>query len=208
MAKSVRFWNKIAKNYDNSVKGKYEQAYRETIELTQKYLNPDKTVLDFACGTGITTILQAGSVKHITAIDISDKMIKLARKKAEIENLTNIDFSTADLFDTRFDNTKVDIIMAFNILYFIDDVESLIGRFQDMLNPKGLFISVTDCLGEKVTSRTRFLTHLSRLGIIPSMKLFTMSELTDCIGRNGFKIIESKNLFPEPPNLFICAKRE
>jgi len=79
--KSEGFWDKMSSNYDNQVK-KYQQTYADAIESTKKYLNKDDIVLDFACGTGITTIQISGFVRKIHAIDISQRMIDIAEEKA------------------------------------------------------------------------------------------------------------------------------
>ena len=68
---AVRFWDKMSAGYDRQAAGKYEQAYADTVALTRDYLKPTDSVLDFACGTGLTTVQLAGAVASIHAIDIS-----------------------------------------------------------------------------------------------------------------------------------------
>ena len=72
--KDVKFWNKIAKVYDKSSYSTYADAYKRTIEKTKEYLNPEMTVLDIGCGTGIITNEIAEDVKNIDAIDYSEKI--------------------------------------------------------------------------------------------------------------------------------------
>jgi cyclopropane fatty-acyl-phospholipid synthase-like methyltransferase len=40
-------------------------------------------LLEFGCGTGGTAIIHAPHVKHIRAIDISPRMIEIAKSRAE-----------------------------------------------------------------------------------------------------------------------------
>ena len=61
----------MSKNYDNSADKKFKKTYEETINLSSSILKEKDCVLDFACGTGITTIEIAKKVKSVIAIDIS-----------------------------------------------------------------------------------------------------------------------------------------
>ena len=72
--KKDKFWDLLAKNYDDEVG-------EQTTKLTKKYLRKNDTVLDYGCARGAYTIALAGDVKEIRGIDISPKMIELAKKK-------------------------------------------------------------------------------------------------------------------------------
>ncbi len=62
-----KFWNKIAENYDAQSNARFAKLYQDTIESARKYLNPSDIALDFACGTGLTTIPLAQYVQtHLT----------------------------------------------------------------------------------------------------------------------------------------------
>ncbi len=207
MKKPHRFWDKMAGTYDKQVEKEYAHVYRDIIELSKKYINSGTRALDFGCGTGITTIELAPSVDKIIAIDTSRRMIEEAKIKSYERNIDSIDFSMTDIFDPAFSDKKYDAVFAFNILHFIKDIDSLLHRFEEMLTPSGIFISVTDCLGEKTSLKSFILSLLSKPGIIPFMKFYTMKELEETIQKNGFDIIEKKNLFTFPPNFFIVSKK-
>ncbi|MFY7786238.1 MAG: class I SAM-dependent rRNA methyltransferase [Thermoflexibacteraceae bacterium] len=60
----------------------------------------DKTVLDCFCHTGSFAVHAAGyGAKQVTALDISEHAILSAKKNAALNNLTNIEFVTANAFD-------------------------------------------------------------------------------------------------------------
>jgi ubiquinone/menaquinone biosynthesis C-methylase UbiE len=77
---NAKFWNKVADRYAEKPVGN-EAAYQHKLEVTQRYLRPDMEVLEFGCGTGSTAIVQSAFVKHILAIDISERMVAIANKK-------------------------------------------------------------------------------------------------------------------------------
>jgi ubiquinone/menaquinone biosynthesis C-methylase UbiE len=105
--------------------------------------------LDFACGTGITTVKLANNVKQISAIDISSDMIDIAKKKTETHNISNISFTICNIMNDSIKDNSFDVVLAFNILYFLENIDEVLERIGQTLKCGGLFISVTDCLGEK-----------------------------------------------------------
>ena len=132
MKQYKEFWNKMSKGYDAQVKSKFNEAYNKTIEITKKYLKNTDIVLDYACGTGITTIELCENVKDINAIDISENMINIAKEKSEKRNIKNIQFNVVDIYDKRLKKGSFDVIMGFNILYFIRDIDNVIKRINEL----------------------------------------------------------------------------
>ncbi|NLO63461.1 MAG: class I SAM-dependent methyltransferase [Clostridiaceae bacterium] len=206
MDRTEKFWNKISGRYDKQVTGKYSKAYTRTIEKTRCYLKDTYSVLDFACGTGITTVELAKNVKEIRAIDISDNMIDLAKKKMEKHDIKNVNFTTCDIMSDTIKDQSFDVVLAFNILYFLEDIDEILIRIRHILKSGGLFISVTDCLGEKKSILNVFQSFLSTIGIIPYTRKYKMRELECLIEKAGFSIIETDNFYTNPPNYFVVAQ--
>ncbi len=202
------FWNKLANNYDNSVQGKYSDAYRRTIDLAREYLKQEDVVLDFGCGTGIVTNEMARSVKQIVATDVSDQMIVQAKAKAVATQTDNILYLVGDLNHEQVKSTQFSAITAINVLYFIRDLDGLLKHFYAMLPEGGYFLSVTDCLGDHRNLRSVIYSLLMRLGFFPFMRSLSQAELTKAIEKAGFEVIKTENLFPNPPNLFVAARKK
>lgn len=208
MVNVKKFWNKTSKNYDSMVNSKYAEAYNKTIKITKNYLKNTDIVLDYACGTGITTIELSRNVKKISAIDISENMISVARNKCKKEGITNVEFNIGDIYNEKLKKSSFDVIMAFNILYFIKDVDNVLSRINELLKPGGTFISVTDCLGEKKTFSIGAQYLLSKLGVIPYIRRFKVSELRESVEAGGFSIIQDISLYDCPPNYYIAARKK
>ena len=82
MNKSEKFWDKSAAKFDQAEK-KDEKTNIMIIDRTRKYLQTSDTVLDFGCRTGLISNEIANKVKLIQTIDISSKMIEIAKNKAD-----------------------------------------------------------------------------------------------------------------------------
>ena len=201
------FWNFRALTYDTQIGHLYDDAYRRTAENSLKYLNKESRVLEFACGTGIVTAAVAPHVASIRAIDISDEMVVRAKAKMESLGHENVEVTQTDLFDPSLPEGSFDAVMAFNVLLYVDNFEEVMARIQKLLKPDGVFLSATDCLGWNFSKSARMKFWRSRTGKMPYVGFFTQKGLVKKIRQAGFTVLESENLFPDPPNLFIAAKK-
>lgn len=92
----AKIWDGRAEDY-----GKWPLPSRDSnFFLNQVFekAKPDKTisVLDIGCGTGRFAVALADEVKEVVGIDVSPKMIELARKLAEERQLSNVQFFAGD----------------------------------------------------------------------------------------------------------------
>ncbi len=94
MDRSARFWDRIAKRYARRPVTD-EAAYQKKLQVTREYFNSESEVLEFGCGTGSTAIAHAPHVNRIHAIDISSKMLEIARGKADQAGIENVTFEQA-----------------------------------------------------------------------------------------------------------------
>ena len=206
MYKSEKFWDKIANSYEKkAIKNK--KAYNETLENTKKHLNINDIVLECGCGTGTITLEFADRVKEIYATDISSKMIEIAKRKAEERKIENVKFAQSSIFDERLKKESFNVILAFNVLHLLEDTQKVMQRINELLKPGGLFISGTVCLAEKNKFWSICAFILGKLGLIPYVKCFKISELEDFIANANFQLVETGIFFPLPPRRFIVAKK-
>jgi 2-polyprenyl-3-methyl-5-hydroxy-6-metoxy-1,4-benzoquinol methylase len=205
MNKAEKFWDKSAYKFDQQEK-KAEQSYIRIIEKTKKYLKADDTILDLGCGTGLISNEIADSVKLIQAIDISSKMIEIAKKKAADRKIQNIEYTHSTISDERYKSGSFNVILAFYILHLLEDPKKTIQRINDLLKPGGLIISVIPCIGEKILLNIS-LSLLSKIGLVPDIKSFKANEINDLIAEGNFETIENENLHQGFPQYFIVAKK-
>jgi len=78
-----------------------------------KHLSPDiNSVLDVGGGTGVFSVPLAQKGYNVVHFDISDKMIEIAKSKAEKMNLRNITFEQGISTDlSRFDDNSFDLVI-------------------------------------------------------------------------------------------------
>jgi ubiquinone/menaquinone biosynthesis C-methylase UbiE len=203
-ARDARFWNLIANRYSKLKIGD-EAAYREKLRLTRVHLTPESQVLEFGCGTGGTARLHAPFVRHILAVDISDKMIAIARQRAADEGIGNVSFEVASIDDIGTDRTY-DAVLGMSILHLLDNRKEVIGKVYDCLKPGGVFVSSTTCLGTGPLMLRLALPLARPLGLLPSVHFFEIQDLVAEIAGAGFEIAHQWQPGPKAA-VFIAARK-
>lgn len=188
MERSARFWDKIAERYAKKPVAD-EAAYQRKLRVTQGYFRPDWVVLEIGCGTGTTAIIHAPHVKHIRAIDISSKMIEIARRKAAAAALENVEFAQSTIDELELPACSLDVVLALSILHLVEDKEAVIGMVHRALKPGGIFVTSTACLGDTMMRLFKYIAPAGQLlGLMPLVKVFTTNELVSSLTDAGFEI--------------------
>jgi len=198
------FWEKIADRYSRQPVAD-EAAYQKKLQVTREYFRPDMEVLEFGCGTGSTAIAHAPCVKHIQAIDISSKMIEIARRKADAESVNNVTFEQSTLDDFSAPAGGYDAVLALSVLHLLENREASIARIYEMLRPGGLFVSSTACVGDSM-KYLRFVAPIGRpFGLV--LKVFSRAELEESLTGAGFELDYQWQPPGKGKSVFIVAKK-
>ena len=156
-------------------------------------------MLDIGCGTGTQCGDLAANVKQVTGIDISSKLLAIAEQRKAERKLDNIEFIKTSLYDERLKANSFDVVMAFFVLHFFEDIDAVFKRIHDLLKPDGLFISETATLGEKSKIAGKLLRSAGHLGFLPKINLLTTSQLEQALEKSGFQLVD-KIKFSENPD--------
>ena len=187
MNKDAKFWDRHAAGYAKKPVAD-EAAYQKKLEITREYLRPDMEVLEFGCGTGSTAITHAPYVKSILAIDISSKMIEIARGKAEAAGVENVTFDVETIEGLEAPDGSFDVIMGHSILHLLEDRDAAIAKVYRLLKPGGVFVSSTVCLGNRM-AWFKLIAPIGRfLGFFPLVKVITAKDVEESIAAAGFAI--------------------
>jgi ubiquinone/menaquinone biosynthesis C-methylase UbiE len=187
MNQSSSFWDKIAERYSKRPVAD-EAAYQKKLQVTREYFRPDTEVLEFGCGTGSTAISHSPHVRHIQAIDISSKMIEIARGKADQENVDNVTFEQSTIEQIRVPDQSLDVVLGLSILHLLDKKEEAIAKVHRMLKPGGVFVTSTTCIGDTMRFFKVIVPVGMFLGLMPLVKVFTTEDLVTSLTDAGFEI--------------------
>ncbi len=183
----AKFWDWIAERYARSPIAD-EASYKKKLQITQDYLRPGMEVLEFGCGTGSTALIHAPHVKHIHAIDISSKMIEIARGKAEASRAGNITFDQSSFDDFDAPDQSFDAVLGLSILHLLENRDAAISKVYRLLTPGGIFVSSTACIGDWMKWFKLVAPIGKFFGFLPLVKVFTSEELVASLVNAGFEI--------------------
>lgn len=132
--------NKKIKEFFNEKAPTWDSRQEETDERISELLNYVKInegdkVLDIACGTGIIDRELVKRGAKVTAIDLSDKMIEIAKQKnADL----GVDYKVQDFYD--YDESGFDTAIIFNAYPHFTEKEELVKALSRTLKKGGRFV--------------------------------------------------------------------
>ncbi len=108
---------------------------------TLEPLLPDfagKEVLDLGCGYGWHCIYAAEhGARQVTGIDLSDKMLAVARQKT---SAPNVEYRCCAIEDVDFADGSFDIVLSSLALHYVEDYVGVVQNVHRMLRPGGVFL--------------------------------------------------------------------
>jgi arsenite methyltransferase len=113
------------------------KATRELIKLLD--LREDKYVLDIGCGVGATACYIAKRYGcKVVGIDISDKMLDWAKKRAKREKVEQIvEFRIADAQSLPFKDDIFDAAICESVTAFVEDKSKAVREYIRVTKPEG-----------------------------------------------------------------------
>lgn len=203
-------WDKIADGYDKN--SSYEEAYKLSIQKSREILKNDDKVLEIGYGTGIISLGIADKVNRVIGVDISPRMIAVAKDKAEKLAVDNVDFIIRDGYSIDYEKETFDVIFLFNVLHIVKEPASVLNEARRLLKRGGYVISATDCYAEKVTLKNKIYVLVPKLmykfGVINYFSNFTQKDITNLLLKNSFLIEQDDVLHEAPLNYYVLAKKK
>ena len=123
--KNKKFFNKIAKYYDRGIfKAWNRKTEKKTIEIAN--IKKNSRILDAGCGTGnLLMLLQKKNLK-LYGIDISEEMLKIARKK--LENKAKLKLIALE--NIKFRNNYFDYIFSVDAFHHYSNYDLVMENFR------------------------------------------------------------------------------
>jgi ubiquinone/menaquinone biosynthesis C-methylase UbiE len=97
-----------------------------------------KKILEIGCGTGILSVILAKrGAQLVEAFDISQESIEVARRRAEVNNVSNAtNFQALSVYDMDYRDDYYDYIVGMNILHHVE-IDRIVNKLYSCLKPGG-----------------------------------------------------------------------
>lgn len=207
MTRTNKFWDRMAETYGKSPVVD-EATYKRKLSETQSLLRPEMRILEIGCGTGTTAIHHAPHVRRIYATDISERMLDIARRKAQEAGVDNITFAHGTLPNSTVGSESFDAVLGLNVIHLMTNWRDVLTDVERVLKPGGVFVSSTECLGHSFRRFAKLITPLgSRLGIMPDIAVMTEAELGSELFRTGMEIERQWRHAKHGTTVFTIARK-
>lgn len=176
-----------------------------------------RTVLDMACGSGRHAVIFARKGFDVTAVDLSENLLSIAKKFAA-ESGVNVHFIKSDIRDFKSDEKFNLVLNLFtSIGYFEKDEDNyfILSKAYELLENGGYFVldyfnkeyvesnlepQTVDEFDNMIIVQNRFISGervikeitIDREGktnrFVESVRMFSYNELIDALNKTGFRI--------------------
>ena len=136
--KAATTYNAAADQFDDGPLGFWDRYGRGTIE--QLALVPGSNVLDVGCGTGASAIPAAQKVGpdgHVIGVDLAERLLAMARAKADAQGLRNVEFRVGDMESLSFPDGAFDAVVCVFAIFFVPDMVRQVRELWRLVRPGG-----------------------------------------------------------------------
>ncbi len=175
-----------AKEWDSDPK-KVERAYAVADAIRKVVpLSKDMRALEYGCGTGLLSFALQSDLGDITLADTSQGMLDVLTEKIADAYVTNMHPMQLDLLKDALPDQRFDLTYSLMVLHHIQDVNSVIEKFYDVLKPDG-YLLIADLDTEDGSFHTDGSTDV-HLG-------FDRDELRNLVENSGFGNVSFSNAY-------------
>ena len=191
---------------NNPIRAYAQEKYELPVLMSMLSDTTFNSVLEIGCGNGNGTklIQKRFDPKHMTAIDLDQKMIKLSRDAVREPQIT---FQVMDASQLGFADKSFDAIFDFGIIHHIPNWRACIAELRRVLKQGGKLIleefSIETFSGFPGRIYRSLLAH-------PYDQMFSIEEFVQYLKDGGFRIhgIKKANPFKIARYFWVVASAE
>ncbi len=210
VAHKEEYWSKFASTFDEDQEYVVGKTVLQKI-IAELYEERDLgEVIEFGCGRGYFTKAIAKNAKHVTATDLSDEMLEMAR--IQLQQFQNITVQKADCEDTYFPSGRFDSVFMANLIHVLKNPIKVLQESHQILRNGGLLLIVDlTCYSmnwfEKMKLGIRYFKKWSMPPRYARNKL-SPDELTCFVEKVDFNVEEVQVLGDKTKALYLRGRKE
>jgi 2-polyprenyl-3-methyl-5-hydroxy-6-metoxy-1,4-benzoquinol methylase len=220
------YWDRRPCNIRHSTKPPGSREYFDEVEQRKYFVEPhipafaefprwqNKRVLEIGCGIGTDTMNFARQGAWVTAVDLSEKSLEMARKRAEVFGLTDhIQFchGSGEALDNILPAEPYDLVYSFGVIHHTPHPERVLEQIRHHVRPgstvkimvyhryswKVFWILMTYGKAQFWRLAEMVARHSEAETGCPVTYTYTKRELRDLLERHGFRVeqMQAEHIF-------------
>jgi SAM-dependent methyltransferase len=152
-------------------------------------VRPDDTVLDLACGPGLTACALAGAAKQVTGLDITPAMIERAEALRQAKGLQNVAWRLADVLPLPFADAAFSLVFTRYSFHHFLDPRAVLHEMARACAPGGR-VAVVDVYTTTAEQAEAY-DRMERLRDPSHVRALGLHELTGHFGGAGLRDVRT-----------------
>lgn len=183
------WWDKAAHDYDADhryIVRDFDDQIRPW--LTRQFTEHD-TLLEVGCGTGLFSEMIVDQVRHLTATDMSPKMLEHATEK--LASHGNARVQREDAYRLSFKDERFDAVLLVNLLHVVNAPIAVAKECNRVLKPGGRIVAVDGTrYGARILPMIgMMIRYMRRRGLPPTgNKSFSPAGVATIMEEAGFAV--------------------
>ena len=117
----------------------YKEETNFISQIIKKFHSSNVNILDIGCGTGEHTLELLKKGYRVTGVDLSNEMLKIAKKKLLSNNLFSNNLYNLNAYNVNKLDVKFNVVlMMFNVIGYLEDIQLFFQKLKDCLEPNAL----------------------------------------------------------------------
>ena len=136
------YFNRQAESWDDVRGHHYPAEDVESALLSAAGAGPFDLMVDLGTGTGRMLSLFSGRYVRAEGVDLSHKMLNVARTNLERDGVVNAGVRHGDVTAPPFDDGTADLVVLHQVLHYLDRPERVLAEASRVLKPGGRLLIV------------------------------------------------------------------
>lgn len=124
----------------------YDVVFSAVIDMLKPHLSGPVRAVDMCggAGKGAFTLKKCCPDAKVTLVDLSEKMLEIAKIRAAKEGLNDIEMVLSDAYSFLEENKEYDVIIFSSAVHHFKDPVKLLEAASKSLSPQGVIITIAD----------------------------------------------------------------
>ncbi len=210
MEQKEHYWSRFAGTFDEDQEYVVGRGVLQEINARLCEERDLGEVMEFGCGRGYFTKAIAENAKYVTATDLSDEMVEMAR--IELQVFQNVTVQKADCEDTYFPSGRFDSVFMANLIHVVENPLKVLQESHQILRNGGLLLAVDfTCYGMKWFEKAKMaIRYFKKWGMPPphARNKLSPDELVSFVEKADFKVEEVQLLGDKANALYLRGRKQ